>query len=96
MQRGMPLEVGRMTKSLPFSEPLLRLASLAIAHGWGWYQSGGSHSGVSTGCHVHELRMQDGAPVRQGWSGRHVHELRVPAELGRWLGECKRLVPARQ
>ena len=47
MWRGMPLEVGRVTKSLPCSEPLLRLASLAIAYGWGWCHSGGSQSGVS-------------------------------------------------
>ena len=36
-----------MTNSLPCSEPLLRLTSLAIAHGWGWCQVGGSQSGVS-------------------------------------------------
>ena len=46
-----------------------------------------------SGRHVHELRVRDRAPVRQG---QHVHELRVPAELGRRSGECKRLVPARQ
>ena len=45
--RRMPLEVGHVTNSLPCSEPLLRLASLAIAHGWGWCQAGGSQSGVS-------------------------------------------------
>ena len=33
--RGTPLEIGHVTSSLPCSEPLLRLASLAIAHGWG-------------------------------------------------------------
>ena len=41
------LEVGRVMNSLPCSEPLLRLASLAIAHGWGWCLSGGNQSGVS-------------------------------------------------
>ena len=66
---------------------------------------------------MHELRVRDGAPVRRGWSGRHVHELRVqdgepvgrdwsgqhvhefsehPDEIGRWSGDCKRLVLARQ
>ena len=29
---GTPLEVGRVTNSLPCFEPLLRLASLAITH----------------------------------------------------------------
>ena len=58
--RGMPLEVGRVMNSLPCSEPLLRLAS---AHGWDWYQAGGSQSEVSTGRYVHELRVRDGAPV---------------------------------
>ena len=47
MWRGMPLEVGHVTKSLPCSELLLRLAALAIAHGWGWCQVGGSQSRVS-------------------------------------------------
>ena len=27
------------------------------------------------GRHVHELRVRDGALVRRGWSGHHVHEL---------------------
>ena len=45
--RGTPLEVGRVTKSLPSYEPLLKLVSLAIAHGWCWCQLGGSQSGVS-------------------------------------------------
>ena len=45
--RGTPLEVGRVTNSLPCFEPVLRLASLAIAYGWGWCQAGGSQSGVS-------------------------------------------------
>ena len=66
---GIPLEVGRVTKSLPCSEPLLRFASLAIAHGWGWCQSGGSQNGVLSGRHVHELRVRDGALVRRGRSG---------------------------
>ena len=35
-----------MMNSLPCSESLLRLSSLAIAHGWGWCQAGGSQSGV--------------------------------------------------
>ena len=47
MWRETPLEVGRVTKSLPCSEPLPRLMSLAIAHGWGWCQSGGSQGGLS-------------------------------------------------
>ena len=68
-----------MTKSLPCSEPLPRLVSLAIAHGWGWCHLGGSQSWVSnrplrTSC---VLRVQDGAPIRQRRSGHHVHELRV-------------------
>ena len=41
----MPLEVGRVPNSLPCSEPLLRLASLATAHGWGWCQAGGVRVG---------------------------------------------------
>ena len=45
--RGMPLEVGRVMNSLPCFEPLLRLASLAITHGWGWCQAGGSQNEVS-------------------------------------------------
>ena len=37
----------RVTNSLPCSEPLLRFASLSIAHGWGWCLAGSSQSGVS-------------------------------------------------
>ena len=47
MWHWMPLEVGRVTKSLLCFEPLLWLMALAIAHGWRWCQSGGSQSGVS-------------------------------------------------
>ena len=67
--RGTPLEVGCVTNSLPYSEPLLRLASLAIAHGWGWCQAGGSQSGVSNRPHVHKLRVREGAPVRPACAG---------------------------
>ena len=75
--RRTPLEVSRVTNSLPCSEPLLRLASLAIAHGWGWCQAGGSQSGVSNRPVRPAYALRDGAPVRRDLSGRHVHELRV-------------------
>ena len=38
---------------------------------------------------MHELIVQDGVPVRRGWSGHHVHELGSKAGLAIMCGKVQ-------
>ena len=59
--------------------PLLRLASLATAHGWGWCQAGGSQSGVSNRCQA-GMCWGGGVPGSQGrQTGEAARQVRSPS-----------------